>query len=174
MTEDIKNVTRTGLILAVTLILQGLRLVIPIPPQVSMFVVGSLVNACLIVAVLTVGRRAGLVVAACTPVFAWLEGMLPFFPFVFPVALGNSFYVWAAWRLGGLALAAVRPAGFLRRRPGQGGHPLRLFLPALCLHRLSAGCAAYALVCHELASGRDGRHRGCHRQGSEPLRRFSS
>ena len=97
MTEDIKNVTRTGLILAVTLILQGLRLVIPIPPQVSMFVVGSLVNACLIVAVLTVGRRAGLVVAACTPVFAWLEGMLPFFPFVFPVALGNSFYVWAAW-----------------------------------------------------------------------------
>ena len=161
MTEDIKNVTRTGLILAVTLILQGLRLVIPIPPQVSMFVVGSLVNACLIVAVLTVGRRAGLVVAACTPVFAWLEGMLPFFPFVFPVALGNSFYVWAAWR-------------WQRRRPGQGGHPLRLFLPALCLHRLSAGCAAYALVCHELASGRDGRHRGCHRQGSEPLRRFSS
>ena len=36
MTEDIKKVTRTGLILAVTLILQGLRLVIPIPPQVSM------------------------------------------------------------------------------------------------------------------------------------------
>ena len=83
MTEDIKNVTRTGLILAVTLILQGLRLVIPIPPQVSMFVVGSLVNACLIVAVLLIGRRAGLVVAACTPVFAWFEGMLPFFPFVF-------------------------------------------------------------------------------------------
>ena len=85
MTEDIKNVTRTGLILAVTLILQGLRLVIPIPPQVSMFVVGSLVNACLIVAVLTVGPPGRLVVAACTPVFAWLEGMLPFFPFVFPV-----------------------------------------------------------------------------------------
>lgn len=98
MTEDIKKVTRTGLILAVTLILQGLRLVIPVPPQISLFVVGSLVNACLIVAVLTIGRRAGLAVAWCTPVFAWLEGMLPFFPFVFPVALGNSFYVWIAWR----------------------------------------------------------------------------
>lgn len=98
MTEDIKKVTRTGLILAVTLILQGLRLVIPIPPQVSMFVVGSLVNACLIVAVLLIGRRAGLVVAGCTPVFAWLEGMLPFFPFVFPIGLGNCFYVWTAWR----------------------------------------------------------------------------
>ena len=118
MTEDIKKVTRTGLILAVTLILQGLRLVIPIPPQVSMFVVGSLVNACLIVAVLLIGRRAGLVVAGCTPVFAWLEGMLPFFPFVFPVGLGNCFYVWTAWRWqryglpaccgGALGKAAVR------------------------------------------------------------------
>lgn len=98
MTEDIKKVTRTGLILAVTLILQGLRLVIPIPSQVSMFVVGSLVNACLLVAVLLIVRRAGLVVAGCTPVFAWLEGMLPFFPFVFPVGLGNCFYVWTAWR----------------------------------------------------------------------------
>lgn len=165
MTEDIKNVTRTGLILAVTLILQGLRLVIPIPPQVSMFVVGSLVNACLIVAVLTVGRRAGLVVAACTPVFAWLEGMLPFFPFVFPVALGNSFYVWAAWRWQRYGLPA-----FCGGALGKAA----ILYGSFYLHRLSAGCAAYALVCHELASGRDGRHRGCHRQGSEPLRRFSS
>lgn len=169
MTEDIKNVTRTGIILAVTLILQGLRLVIPIPPQVSMFVVGSLVNACLIVAVLTVGRRAGLVVAACTPVFAWLEGMLPFFPFVFPVALGNSFYVWAAWRWQRYGLPA-----FCGGSLGKAAILYGSLLPALCLHRLSAGCAAYALVRHELASGRDGRHRGCHRQGSEPLRRFSS
>ena len=99
MTEDIKNVTRTGLILAVTLILQGLRLVIPIPPQVSMFVVGSLVNACLIVAVLTVGRRAGLVVAACTPVFAWLEGMLPFFPFVCGGALGKAAILYGSFYL---------------------------------------------------------------------------
>ena len=97
MSENIKNVTRTGLILAVTLILQGLRLVIPIPPQVSMFLVGSLVNACLIVSALCISRRSGLAVALCTPVFAWLEGMLPFFPFVFPVAVGNSFYVCWAW-----------------------------------------------------------------------------
>lgn len=84
MTEDIKNVTRTGLILAVTLILQGLRLVIPIPPQVSMFVVGSLVNACLIVAVLTVGRRAGWSSPPVRPSLPGSKGCCPFFPLSFP------------------------------------------------------------------------------------------
>ena len=84
MTEDIKNVTRTGLILAVTLILQGLRLVIPIPPQVSMFVVGSLVNACLIVAVLLIGRRAGLVVPGVRRSLPGWKGCCPSFPLSFP------------------------------------------------------------------------------------------
>lgn len=102
--------------MALTLILQGLRLVVPVPPQASMFVIGSLVNACLLVAALSIEWRAGLVVAACTPVFAWLEGMLPFLPFVFPVAAGNMVYVLAAAALShsqglrGLYLAAVAKA----------------------------------------------------------------
>ena len=87
------TVTRTGLLLAVTLLLQGIRLLLPIPPQVSMFLIGSLVNACLILAVLKVGWKSGLVVACITPVFAWLEGMLPFLPFIIPVAVGNSVLV---------------------------------------------------------------------------------
>lgn len=90
-----KGITRTGLLLAATLILQGLRLFIPIPPQVSMFLIGSLVNACLVLAVLCAGRKSGLVVACITPIFAWLEGMLPFFPFIFPVAVGNCAFVMA-------------------------------------------------------------------------------
>ena len=94
-----KRITRTGLLLAATLILQGLRLFIPVPPQVSMFVIGSLVNACLVLAVWSVGRKAGLVVACVTPVFAWLEGMLPFLPFIFPVAAGNCAFVLAVGAL---------------------------------------------------------------------------
>ena len=107
-----KRITRTGLLLAATLILQGLRLFIPIPPQVSMFVIGSLVNACLVLAVWSVGRKSGLVVACVTPVFAWLEGMLPFLPFIFPVAAGNCAFVFAVdglrrFRAAGLAGAAL-------------------------------------------------------------------
>lgn len=101
------TVTRTGLLLAVTLLLQGIRLLLPIPPQVSMFLIGSLVNACLILAVLKVGWKSGLVVACITPVFAWLEGMLPFLPFIIPVAVGNSVLVGAVYRLRAYNLPGV-------------------------------------------------------------------
>ena len=55
MVNHTGTITRTGLLLAATIILQGLRLVIPVPPQVSMFVIGSLVNTCFVLAVLVVG-----------------------------------------------------------------------------------------------------------------------
>ena len=102
--DMIQKSTRTALLLTATLILQGLRLLIPIPPQVSMFVVGALVNACLVVAVLTISWRAGVIVACVTPFFAWLEGMLPLPPFIVPVALGNTvyvllYYVQQQWRI---------------------------------------------------------------------------
>lgn len=93
------TITRTGLLLAATLLLQGIRLVLPIPPQVSMFLIGSLVNACLVLAVLKIGWKSGLAVACITPVFAWLEGMLLFLPFIIPVAIGNSVFVGAVYRL---------------------------------------------------------------------------
>lgn len=92
--------TRTALLLAATLVLQGLRLVIPIPPQVSMFLIGSLVNACFVIAVLTVHWRAGIMVALVTPVFAWLEGMLPVPLFIVPVAFGNTIFVMMMHLLG--------------------------------------------------------------------------
>ena len=136
------TVTRTGLLLAVTLLLQGIRLLLPIPPQVSMFLIGSLVNACLILAVLKVGWKSGLVVACITPVFAWLEGMLPFLPFIIPVAVGNSVLVGAVYRLRAYKLPGVYGA-------------------AVCkLAGVSGSSAAYDTHEHELAAagyGRTGR-----------------
>ncbi len=108
------TVTQTGLLLAATLILQGLRLFIPVPPQVSMFVIGSMVNACLVLAVLRVGWRSGVVVAAVTPVFAWLEGMLPFFPFIFPVAAGNSAFVFSVFLLRRAGLPGLYGAALIK------------------------------------------------------------
>lgn len=112
MRNRTSTLTRTALLLAATIILQGLRLVMPIPQQVSMFVIGSLVNTCFVLAVLAVGWRAGLLIAIVTPFFAYLEGMLPFLPFVVPVAFANSVFVLACqlgkrWSLPGLYGAAV-------------------------------------------------------------------
>lgn len=95
-----RQLTRTGLLLAATLVLQGLRLVIPLMPQVSMFLIGSLVNACFVIAVFAVHWRAGVVVAIVTPLFAWLEGMLPVPLFMVPVAMGNTVFVVLMYFLG--------------------------------------------------------------------------
>ena len=91
--QALQKLTRTGFIVALTLVLQGLRLYIPMPPQFSMFIIGTLVNACLIVAALSIHWKAGMVVAMVTPFFAFLEGMLPFLPFIVPTVLGNCAYV---------------------------------------------------------------------------------
>ncbi|EHM41165.1 hypothetical protein [Anaeroglobus geminatus] len=98
--DSLHKLTRTAGIIAVAVILQSLRLLFPVPPQVSMFLIGSLVNMCLVLAVRTINVRAGLITATVVPVFAWLEGMLPFLPFVFPVAAGNTAFVFLVGRAG--------------------------------------------------------------------------
>jgi len=101
--------TRTGLLLALTLVFQSLRFIIPIPVFLSTFLIGSLVNACLLVAVETVGAQPALLIAILTPIVAYFQQLLPLPIFIIPVALGNAIYIgvfsigekWNSWlRLG--------------------------------------------------------------------------
>ena len=94
-----KNLTRTGLLLALTLVFQSLRFLIPLPPWMSTFLIGSLVNAALLVALQALGLRSALLIACVTPVVAWLQQLLPLLVFILPVALGNSLYIWLFSRL---------------------------------------------------------------------------
>ncbi len=94
-----KNLTRTGLLLALTLVFQSLRFLIPLPPWMSTFLIGSLVNAALLVALQALGMRSALLIACVTPVVAWLQQLLPLPAFILPVAVGNSLYIWLFSRL---------------------------------------------------------------------------
>ena len=94
-----KNLTRTGLLLALTLVFQSLRFLIPVPPWMSTFLIGSLVNAALLVALQALGMRSALLIAVVTPVVAWLQQLLPLPVFILPVAFGNSLYIWLFSRL---------------------------------------------------------------------------
>ena len=86
-------ITGTGLLLALALLSQSLRLIIPLPNMVSMFLIGSLVGLCMLVAAMRYGLASGLVIAWATPVIAFMQAMLPFAPFVPLVALGNTVFV---------------------------------------------------------------------------------
>ena len=97
--QKLKNLSRTGLLLALTLVFQSLRFLIPLPPWMSTFLIGSLVNAALLVAFLTLGTRSALLIACVTPIVAWLQQLLPLPIFILPVALGNGLYIWLFSRL---------------------------------------------------------------------------
>ena len=82
-----KSITGTGLLLAVALLAQSLRLMFPfIPNQISMFLIGSITSATFVLATWRYGWKNGLVIAWVAPVVAHLQGMLPLPPFIFITA----------------------------------------------------------------------------------------
>lgn len=85
--------TRAALLLALTVLFQSLRLIIPLPPLFSTFLIGSLVNACLLIATETAGLKAALAIAIATPIVAWFQQLLPLPVLILPVAIGNVIYV---------------------------------------------------------------------------------
>ena len=91
-----RSLIRGALLLSLVLVFQSLRLVLPLPPFVSTFIIGTLVNAGLVLAVLLVGVRAALVIALVAPLVALLQGKLALMVFVPLVAVGNMLYVWLA------------------------------------------------------------------------------
>ncbi len=90
MNRTVKWVTRTAILLALTVVFQSIRIWLPfLPANISQYVIGSLVNLCLILAAITVGISSGLVIAIAAPVIAFLQGFTPFLIMVVPIALGN-------------------------------------------------------------------------------------
>lgn len=85
--------TRTALLLAVTLIVQSLRLFVPVPPLFSTFVIGSLVNATLLITLKAAGLLPALFLSIMAPLVAYFQQMLLLPVFILPVAVGNSLYV---------------------------------------------------------------------------------
>lgn len=117
--SDNRTITRAALLLALTLLFQSLRFFIPLPPFLSTFIIGSLVNASLLIAAQKAGLWPALAIAAITPLVAYFQQLLPLPVFIIPVALGNIVYICLflfAGRWGypvGSILAALGKTGLL-------------------------------------------------------------
>lgn len=106
-----KILTRAALLLALTLTFQSLRYFIPIPMFLSTFLIGSLVNACLLVALETVGAKPAFSIGLIAPLVAYFQQLLPLPIMILPVALGNAIYIgiflsgkrWKSWLQIGIA-----------------------------------------------------------------------
>lgn len=91
MSKTVKWITRTAVMLALTVLFQSLRFIIPVLG--NQFIVGSLVNLALIVAAITIDIKGGLVIAVLAPVIAFIQGQLPLFLMIIFVAAGNAIIV---------------------------------------------------------------------------------
>ena len=92
------RLTRAALLLALMIALQSIRLFVPIPFFISMVVIGSAVNACLLLAVEKSGWKPAIVLAVAAPTVAALQQFLPSPLFIFPIAAANVMYV-ASYRM---------------------------------------------------------------------------
>lgn len=79
--------------LAFALLLQSLRLLLPmVPPPVNMFVIGSLINMILILSLLVTKNPWVASIGLVLPFTAFLQGQLPIVFMVPVVAIGNVLY----------------------------------------------------------------------------------
>lgn len=98
----IRKLSRTALLLALVIVFQSLRLYLPLPVFVSVYIIGSLVNACLLLSAATLGPKPAWILAATAPVVAYLQQVLQLPVLILPVAAANLAYI------GGYLLFAAR------------------------------------------------------------------
>lgn len=118
MKQNTVTITGTALLLAIALLSQSMRLIIPISPLVSLFLVGTLVSATLYIGTVRYGAKSGLLISWATPLVAFMQGFLPIILFIPIVAIGNSIYVCAIANIHGVrpklgvTVAVLGKAGF--------------------------------------------------------------
>lgn len=81
------------MIAALMILFQSLRLIIPLPFFSSTLLIGSLVNACVLIVTLRHGWKNGLLLAFLAPTIASFQGMLisPFF--ILPIFIAQGLYL---------------------------------------------------------------------------------
>ena len=103
----VRYITLTALMLAVTVLFQMLRVLIPAmsalvffgPFNLSVLVVGSLVNLALIITAWRVGFWSGVTVSVLSTVIALMQGHLPGVYMLPVVSIGNIAIVTVVWLL---------------------------------------------------------------------------
>lgn len=91
--NSVKFITRTALLLALTVVFQMLRPLISLPALGSTFIIGSLVNTSLAISSVVVGVWGGLIISILAPIIAFLQQHIKFVWLIPIVAGGNMVMV---------------------------------------------------------------------------------
>ena len=115
--KEIKFITRTAILLALTIVFQSIGRLFPAGFN-SQFIVGPLVNASLLVATAAVGIWGGAIIAVLTPFGAILTAAQIPLPLAPIIAVGNfmlvlGFYIVKKKKAIGIVVGAMLKFGFM-------------------------------------------------------------
>jgi hypothetical protein len=89
-----KKLVLGGLLVAIAVILQASRLILPLPPLLTTFIIGTLVNMMIVLCVRLNGFTSAVILSILLPIFAYVQGQLVL-PMLIPVvALGNILFTY--------------------------------------------------------------------------------
>ena len=104
-----KSLVVGALLVAIAVILQASRLIMPLPPLLTTFIIGTLVNMMLVLCVRLNGFTSAMVLSVLLPIFAYVQGQL-LLPMLIPVvALGNVLFSYFVARLKSGVLGYIIP-----------------------------------------------------------------
>lgn len=90
---QVNRLVQAGLLLAVLLVIQSLRSLLPFPPFFSTLLIGIFVNAVFLIAIERLRFLTVAVLAVIAPIVAYLQQLLILPIFIPLVAIGNVIYV---------------------------------------------------------------------------------
>lgn len=101
---------KLAMFLAVALVFQSIRLIMPmIPGPVNMFLIGSLLNTVMVLSIWCTGSSWAAIIGILLPLGAFMQGQLPVVLMIPVVALGNAVYILLAGKFKQSKLVYVSP-----------------------------------------------------------------
>ena len=105
----LKTLARGSVLLTIAIVAQEIRVFLPLPPLLSIIVIGTMLNAIMVIAVRYANLTAAVIISAVLPLFAFMQGHV-IIPLMIPVIfLGNFVLVLVCSKFWGKGIIIIAP-----------------------------------------------------------------
>ncbi|MBP8743143.1 MAG: hypothetical protein KBH36_03640 [Acidaminococcaceae bacterium] len=105
----LRTLARGSVLLTMAIVAQEIRLFLPLPPLLSIIVIGTMLNAIMVIAVRYASLTSAIIISAVLPLFAFMQGHV-IIPLMIPVIfLGNFVLVLVCDKFWGKGIIILAP-----------------------------------------------------------------
>ena len=105
----LRTLARGSVLLTMAIVAQEIRLFLPLPPLLSIIVIGTMLNAIMVIAVRYASLTSAIIISVVLPLFAFMQGHV-IIPLMIPVIfLGNFVLVLVCDKFWGKGIIIIAP-----------------------------------------------------------------